>query len=121
MTYTIVFLKQFTKYTRNRAEGELSIIAQEIILLTPCLRQVSAYIGMNVSCLKLQQLPGEYYGFKDQEQRHRQRFLDLIMNSKTSFSTTSAIKALKTSSIEQRHFNYKSQNRMHVFITLESG
>lgn len=33
-------------------EGELSIFATEIILLTPCLHQ----------------LPDEYYGFKDQEQ-----------------------------------------------------
>ena len=45
-------------------EGELSIFATEIILLTPC----------------VQQLPDEYYGFKDNEKRHRQRYLDLIMN-----------------------------------------
>jgi lysyl-tRNA synthetase, class II len=62
---------------RNRAEGELSIFATEIILLTPCLHQ----------------LPGEYYGFKDQEQRHRQRYLDLIMNDSTrkTFITRSRI------------------------------
>lgn len=48
-------------------EGELSIFAKEIILLTPCLHQ----------------LPDEYYGFKDQEQRHRKRYLDLIMNEPT--------------------------------------
>ncbi|CZS94986.1 probable lysine-tRNA ligase [Rhynchosporium agropyri] len=48
-------------------EGELSIFATEIILLTPCLHQ----------------LPDEYYGFKDQEQRHRKRYLDLIMNQPT--------------------------------------
>lgn len=52
---------------KNRAEGELSIFAKEIILLTPCLHQ----------------LPGEHYGFKDQEQRHRKRYLDLIMNEGT--------------------------------------
>ena len=52
---------------KNRAEGELSIFAQEIILLTPCLHQ----------------LPTEYYGFKDQEERHRKRELDLIMNEAT--------------------------------------
>lgn len=28
----------------------------------------------------LHQLPTEHYGFKDQEQRHRKRYLDLIMN-----------------------------------------
>ncbi|KAI1004228.1 Lysine--tRNA ligase [Podosphaera aphanis] len=48
-------------------EGELSIFATEILLLTPCLHQ----------------LPDEYYGFKDQEQRHRKRYLDLIMNDST--------------------------------------
>ncbi|KAF2452896.1 lysyl-tRNA synthetase [Lineolata rhizophorae] len=52
---------------KNRPDGELSIFATEIILLTPCLHQ----------------LPGEYYGFKDQEQRHRQKYLDLIMNDST--------------------------------------
>ena len=45
-------------------EGQLSIFAREIILLTPCLHQI----------------PSEHYGFKDQEQRYRQRYLDLIMN-----------------------------------------
>lgn len=48
-------------------EGELSIFATEIVLLTPCLHQ----------------LPDEYYGFKDQEQRYRKRYLDLIMNQNT--------------------------------------
>lgn len=52
---------------RNRSEGELSIFAREVILLTPCLHQ----------------LPTEYYGLKDQEQRYRQRYLDLIMNDST--------------------------------------
>ncbi|MCJ1380281.1 lysyl-tRNA synthetase [Xylographa soralifera] len=52
---------------RNRPEGELSIFARDIILLTPCLHQI----------------PSEHYGFKDQEQRYRQRYLDLIMNEKS--------------------------------------
>ncbi|KZF21166.1 lysyl-tRNA synthetase [Xylona heveae TC161] len=52
---------------KNRPDGELSIFAKQVVLLTPCLHQ----------------LPGEYYGFKDQEQRHRQRYLDLIMNDHT--------------------------------------
>ncbi|OJD36613.1 lysyl-trna synthetase [Diplodia corticola] len=52
---------------KNRDQGELSIFAKEIILLTPCLHQ----------------LPGEHYGFKDKEQRHRRRYLDLIMNDST--------------------------------------
>ena len=60
---------------RNRPEGELSIFAKEIILLTPCLHQI----------------PSEHYGFKDQEQRYRQRYLDLIMNdnSRNVFITRS--------------------------------
>ena len=52
---------------KNRPEGELSIFAREIILLTPCLHQI----------------PSEHFGFKDQEQRYRQRYLDLIMNDKS--------------------------------------
>jgi lysyl-tRNA synthetase class 2 len=52
---------------KSREGGELSIFATEVVLLTPCLHQ----------------LPGEYYGFKDQEQRYRQRYLDLIMNDNT--------------------------------------
>ena len=52
---------------KTRAEGELSIFAQEVVLLSPCLHQ----------------LPTEHYGFKDQEQRHRRRYLDLIMNDQT--------------------------------------
>lgn len=45
-------------------EGELSIYATEVVLLTPCLHA----------------LPDEYYGLKDHEVRHRQRYLDFIMN-----------------------------------------
>lgn len=52
---------------RNRPEGELSIFARQIILLAPCLHQ----------------LPTEHYGFKDGEQRFRQRYLDLIMNERS--------------------------------------
>jgi len=51
---------------KNRATGELSIFAREVILLTPCLHM----------------MPTEHYGFKDQEQRHRKRHLDLIMNQR---------------------------------------
>ena len=45
-------------------EGELSIFAREVILLTPCLRVI----------------PTAHYGFTDVEQRFRQKFLDLIIN-----------------------------------------
>ncbi|KAI3385239.1 hypothetical protein SNEBB_001734 [Seison nebaliae] len=46
------------------AKGELSIAPKNIIVLTPCLRQ----------------LPHQHYGLKDQETRYRQRYLDLIFN-----------------------------------------
>lgn len=52
---------------RNRPEGELSIFARQVILLTPCLHQ----------------LPSEHFGLKDQETRYRQRYFDLIMNDKS--------------------------------------
>ncbi|CAG8469209.1 9676_t:CDS:2 [Diversispora eburnea] len=46
-------------------KGELSIFPKEIKLLSPCLHM----------------LPKAHYGFKDQESRYRQRYLDLIMNN----------------------------------------
>ena len=52
---------------KNREGGELSVFAQHITLLAPCLHQI----------------PSEHYGFKDLEQRFRQRYLDLIMNDKS--------------------------------------
>eukprot|EP01059_Diplonema_ambulator_P014717 TRINITY_DN2567_c0_g3_i1.p1 TRINITY_DN2567_c0_g3~~TRINITY_DN2567_c0_g3_i1.p1 ORF type:complete len:595 (+),score=310.79 TRINITY_DN2567_c0_g3_i1:46-1830(+) len=57
--------------------GELSIFATSITLLTPCLKM----------------LPTDHYGFKDQEQRYRQRYLDLIVNyqNRRTFETRSTI------------------------------
>ena len=52
---------------KNRPEGELSVFAREVILLSPCLHQ----------------LPTEHFGFKDGEHRFRQRYLDLIMNERS--------------------------------------
>lgn len=49
---------------KKGGEGELSVFARKIELLTPCLHM----------------LPAEHYGFKDQESRYRKRYLDLIMN-----------------------------------------
>ncbi|TGO27152.1 hypothetical protein BPAE_0046g00130 [Botrytis paeoniae] len=71
-------------------EGELSIFATEIILLTPC----------------VQQLPDEYYGFKDHEKRHRQRYLDLIMNdtSRKVLMTRSDITAYIRNYFNSRDF-----------------
>ena len=64
---------------KTRAEGELSIFAQEIILLSPCLHQ----------------LPTEHYGFKDQEQRFRRRHLDLIMNDQSRNTLITRSKIVK--------------------------
>ncbi|KAG8532723.1 Protein kinase [Bacidia gigantensis] len=49
---------------KTRPEGELSIFATKLLLLTPCLHQI----------------PSEHYGYKDPEQRFRNRFLDWSMN-----------------------------------------
>ncbi|KAG7196259.1 lysyl-tRNA synthetase [Scheffersomyces spartinae] len=48
-------------------DGELSVFAKTVQLLTPCLHM----------------LPTEHFGFKDQEARYRKRYLDLIMNDAT--------------------------------------
>ena len=56
-----------TSPKREDNPGELSIFATEVILLAPCLHQI----------------PSEHYGFKDQEERYRNRHLDLIMNKRT--------------------------------------
>ena len=52
---------------KNRPDGELSIFATEVVLLSPCLHAI----------------PSEHYGLQDKEQRFRQRYLDLIMNDKS--------------------------------------
>ncbi|SMQ49874.1 unnamed protein product [Zymoseptoria tritici ST99CH_1A5] len=56
-----------TNPKREDNPGELSIFAQNVVLLAPCLHQI----------------PSEHYGFKDLEERYRNRHLDLIMNKST--------------------------------------
>ncbi|KAI0153068.1 lysyl-tRNA synthetase [Xylariaceae sp. FL1272] len=59
---------------KRRDEGELSIFAREVTLLTPCLHQLpSAHFGFGKGKIK-----GE-----NKELRYRQRYLDLIMNDTT--------------------------------------
>jgi len=48
-------------------KGELSIIPTEMVLLSTCFHM----------------LPKDYFGLQDQEQRYRQRYLDLIVNRET--------------------------------------
>ncbi|KAI3396187.1 hypothetical protein diail_390 [Diaporthe ilicicola] len=52
------------KLIEQGKQGELSIFASEVILLAPSLHM----------------LPTQHYGFKDHEQRFRQRYLDLLFN-----------------------------------------
>ncbi|KAJ8293247.1 Lysine--tRNA ligase, cytoplasmic [Rhodotorula toruloides] len=53
-----------TGHPMRTKRSELSISPKSCVLLSP----------------NLHQLPKEHFGFKDQEQRHRKRYLDLIMN-----------------------------------------
>jgi lysyl-tRNA synthetase class 2 len=51
-------------------------------------------------------LPTEHFGYKDQEQRHRNRFLDLIMNDSTrnTFITRSRIVKYVRKYLDDRDF-----------------
>ncbi|KAK1770754.1 lysine--tRNA ligase, cytoplasmic [Phialemonium atrogriseum] len=66
--------------------GELSIAAIEVTLLSPCLHQI----------------PDDHYGFKNPEQRFRQRYLDLMMNER---STNIFITRAKVDSYIRRWFD----------------
>jgi lysyl-tRNA synthetase class 2 len=70
--------------------GELSIFPKKVTLLSPCLRM----------------LPKSNYGFKDQELRYRQRYLDLIMNNsvRDKFITRSKIITHLRSFLDKRGF-----------------
>jgi len=68
----IVGVKGFPGRTNPRSkegtgEGELSIFATEITLLSPSLHMI----------------PSSHFGLKNQETRYRQRYLDLILNGQT--------------------------------------
>ncbi|EYE95164.1 lysine--tRNA ligase KRS1 [Aspergillus ruber CBS 135680] len=75
---------------KNRADGELSIFATEVVLLSPCLHAI----------------PSEHYGLQDKEQRFRQRYLDLIMNdrSRNVFVTRSKIVSYIRNYFDTRDF-----------------
>lgn len=63
-------------------KNELSIRPKNIIILTPCLRQI----------------PHVHYGLKDKETRYRQRYLDLMMNDEVRsifFTKTKIIKYIR--------------------------
>lgn len=71
-------------------EGEISVFAKSIQLLTPCLHM----------------LPTEHYGFKDQEARYRKRYLDLIVNDsvRDRFKVRSAIISYIRRFLDNRDF-----------------
>ena len=71
--------KKKVEATGEEKPGELSIFAQEVVLLSPCLHQI----------------PSEYYGFKDQEERYRSRHLDLIMNKRTAETLKARCKIIR--------------------------
>lgn len=75
---------------KKGGEGELSIFATKIQLLTPCLHM----------------LPTDHFGFKDQEARYRKRYLDLIVNNSTRdrFITRSKIISYLRSFLDNRDF-----------------
>ncbi|CDR47628.1 CYFA0S35e00298g1_1 [Cyberlindnera fabianii] len=75
---------------KKGGEGELSIFATSVQLLTPCLHM----------------LPSDHYGFKDQEQRYRKRYLDLIVNNTTrdKFVTRSKIISYIRKFLDNRDF-----------------
>jgi lysyl-tRNA synthetase, class II len=64
---------------KSRDVGELSIIARQVVLLTPCLYQ----------------LPSQHYGFKDLETRHRQKYLDYLMNDSSRRNIVTRAKIIK--------------------------
>lgn len=75
---------------KKGGEGELSIFATKVQLLTPCLHM----------------LPTDHFGFKDQESRYRKRYLDLIVNNTTrdKFITRSKIVTYIRSFLDNRDF-----------------
>ncbi|KNH04492.1 hypothetical protein XU18_4262 [Perkinsela sp. CCAP 1560/4] len=70
--------------------GELSIIPRRMILLSTCFHM----------------LPKDYYGFENQEQRYRQRYLDLMMNPNTRriFQTRAKIISFLRAFLDARGF-----------------
>ncbi|PVH17431.1 lysine-tRNA ligase, cytoplasmic [Candidozyma duobushaemuli] len=81
-------------------EGELSVFAQHIELLTPCLHM----------------LPVEHFGIKDQETRYRKRYLDLIMNDnvRDRFKVRSKIITFIRRFLDERDFTEVETPMMNV-------
>eukprot|EP00296_Roombia_truncata_P007589 JP446034.1.p1 GENE.JP446034.1~~JP446034.1.p1 ORF type:complete len:593 (-),score=245.05 JP446034.1:128-1906(-) len=91
----ISFLKRgdvvgVTGYPGKSKRGELSVFPTRLELLSPCMRM----------------LPSIRYGFKDQETRYRQRYLDLIFHTSVRdiFLTRSKIVNMIRSFLTDRDF-----------------
>lgn len=101
----IIGVKGFPGRTNPKREdnpGELSIFSQEVTLLAPCLHQI----------------PSEHYGFKDQEERYRNRHLDMIMN-KSSINTLKARSAITR--YIRRYFDDNGFEEVETPILLKSA
>jgi lysyl-tRNA synthetase class 2 len=90
---------------KRGGEGEISIFAREVILLTPCLRM----------------LPTEHFGFKDQESRHRNRFLDLIMNDSTRETFVTRTKSKQIQLLDYLITKINKEYSRQVHSQSESG
>lgn len=85
---------------KKGGEGEISVFATEVKLLTPCLHM----------------LPTDHFGFKDQEARYRKRYLDLIMNDATrdKFKVRSQIISFIRKFLDSRDFTEVETPMMNV-------
>lgn len=80
-----------TGYASRTQRGELSVVARQLILLSPCLRM----------------LPGTSQPITDQETRYRQRYLDLITNHgkvRETFETRAGIIRYIRNYLDSRRF-----------------
>lgn len=82
------------------AKGELSIIADSVTVLSPCLHTY----------------PTEHYGIKDTEKKYRQRYLDLVLNKESlnRFILRSKVIAYIRRFLDSRGFLEVETPMMHV-------
>jgi lysyl-tRNA synthetase, class II len=82
--------------------GELSVHADRLVLLTKA----------------LQPLPDKYHGLQDQEQRYRQRYVDLMVNEKARhiFKTRTKIISAMRAYLDAQHFMEVETPMMHPLI-----
>jgi len=71
-------------YPYKTRQGELSIMATRVLVLTPCLHQIPKKFNQKSGkgTVKEGDL-GAYFGFADKEKRFRERYLDMMINDDT--------------------------------------